>query len=44
MPLLEKAYAKLGTNYDRLNAGFVHEGLRYLTGMPTTGIAHFPGK
>lgn len=39
MPLLEKAYAKLDQNYDRIVAGWGQEGLRTLTGMPTTNIA-----
>lgn len=35
MPILEKAYAKLDQNYDRLVAGNGDEALRALTGMPT---------
>lgn len=35
LPLLEKAYAKLDQNYDRIVAGWGQEGLRTLTGMPT---------
>ena len=38
MPLLEKAYAKLDQDYDRLVGGWGQEGLRTLTGMPTTNI------
>lgn len=38
MPLLEKAYAKLDQNYDRIIAGNGMEGLRTLTGMPTIDI------
>lgn len=38
MPLLEKAYAKLEVNYDRLSGGFGYEGLRVLTGEPTINI------
>lgn len=34
MPILEKAYAKLDQNYDRIIAGNGAEGLRTLTGMP----------
>ena len=34
MPLLEKAYAKLNQNYERLHAGYDHEAFRTLTGMP----------
>jgi hypothetical protein len=34
MPLLEKAYAKLDQNYDRIIGGIGLEGLRTLTGMP----------
>lgn len=34
MPLLEKAYAKLDQNYDRIVGGWGKEGLRTLTGMP----------
>ena len=40
MPLLEKAYAKLNQNYDRIIAGSVDEGLRSLTGMPVVAIYH----
>lgn len=40
MPLLEKAYAKLNQNYDRIIAGSVDEGLRSLTGMPVISIYH----
>ena len=40
LPLLEKAYAKLHQNYDRLTAGWGEETLRILTGMPTTTIHH----
>lgn len=35
MPLMEKAYAKLDQNYERIIAGMGYEGLRTLTGMPT---------
>lgn len=35
MPLLEKAYAKLDQNYDRLAGGNGNEGMRTITGMPT---------
>lgn len=38
MPLLEKAYAKLDQNYDRIIGGLGAEGLRTLTGMPTVMI------
>lgn len=38
MPILEKAYAKLDNNYDRIIAGNGMEGLRTLTGMPTADI------
>lgn len=34
MPLLEKAFAKLDQNYDRIVGGWGKEGLRTLTGMP----------
>lgn len=36
MPLLEKAYAKLDQNYERIGWGNGMEGLRALTGKPTT--------
>lgn len=38
MPLLEKAYAKLDQNYERLSGGWGQEALRTLTGMPTVDI------
>lgn len=38
MPLLEKSYAKLDQNYDRIIAGNGMEGLRTLTGMPVIDI------
>jgi len=38
MPLMEKAYAKLDQNYERIIAGMGYEGLRTLTGMPTAYI------
>ena len=38
MPLLEKAYAKLDVNYDRIVGGWGKEGLRTLTGYPTINI------
>ena len=34
MPLLEKAYAKLNQNYDRLFSGWGGESMRALTGKP----------
>lgn len=43
MPLLEKAYAKLDQNYDRLIGGNGREGLRTLTGMPTMDISNTRG-
>jgi len=38
MPLLEKAYAKLDQNYERIISGNGLEALRTLTGMPTTYV------
>jgi len=35
MPLLEKAYAKLNQNYDRIAWGRGSEAIRTLTGAPT---------
>lgn len=35
MPLLEKAYAKLNGNYDRIEWGSGYESLRQLSGRPT---------
>lgn len=43
MPLLEKAYAKLDQNYERIIGGMGYEGLRTLTGMPTYYISHGKG-
>lgn len=40
MPLLEKAFAKLNQNYDRIIGGNGAEGLRALTGMPTFSLRH----
>ena len=40
MPLLEKAFAKLNQNYDRIIGGNGAEGLRTLTGMPTSFVKH----
>jgi len=44
MPLLEKAYAKLDQNYERIVGGMGFEGLRTLTGMPTTYFSLKKGK
>jgi hypothetical protein len=38
--LLEKAYAKLNQNYDRIDGGYGNEVLRTLTGAPTTYFEH----
>lgn len=38
MPLLEKAFAKLDQNYERLAGGWGYEALRTLTGMPTFNL------
>jgi len=43
MPLMEKAYAKLDQNYERIIAGMGYEGLRTLTGMPTVYLNHARG-
>jgi hypothetical protein len=40
MPMLEKAYAKLNQNYDRIISGNGAEGLRRLTGMPVIDLQH----
>ena len=40
MPILEKAFAKLHGNYDRIIAGSGKEGLRYFTGAPTFILSH----
>ena len=40
MPLLEKAYAKLNQNYDRIGWGRGSEAIRTLSGMPTTSLDH----
>ena len=40
MPLLEKAYAKLDQNYDRIAWGNGIEGLRTLTGKPANFLYH----
>lgn len=42
VPLMEKAYAKLDQNYDRIVGGNGDEGLRTLTGMPTDYISLKP--
>lgn len=44
MPLLEKAFAKMDQNYDRIIGGFGIEGLRTLTGKPTVWIKHDSSK
>ena len=38
--MLEKAFAKLNQNYDRIIAGNGAEGLRSLTGMPVIDLRH----
>ena len=43
VPMLEKAYAKLNQNYQRLSYGYGVVGLRSLTGAPTTAINHKEG-
>jgi len=43
MPMLEKAFAKLNQNYQRLSYGYGVVGLRSLTGAPTTAINHKEG-
>lgn len=40
LSLLEKAYAKLAGNYDRMVYGSDKEALRTLTGMPVQTIHH----
>lgn len=40
MPLLEKAYAKLNQNFIHLHSGGGDEGMRALTGMPSTWFWH----
>lgn len=44
MPLLEKAFAKLDQNYDRLAGGNGDEGMRLITGMPVTQFQDSPAK
>ena len=43
MPTLEKAFAKLDQNYQRIIGGMGAEGLRTLTGAPTTTIRNNGG-
>jgi len=38
MPIMEKAFAKMNLNYDRIQGGLGFEGLRHLTGMPSLFI------
>lgn len=38
--LLEKAWAKLNGNYDRVSMGTVDMGFIHLCGMPSTGLKH----
>lgn len=44
MPLMEKAYAKLDQNYERIIAGMGYEGLRTLTAMPVKYVNYNKGK
>lgn len=43
MPLMEKAYAKLDVNYERLSGGMPYEALRTMTNMPTTYVSNHRG-
>lgn len=40
MPFLEKAFAKLNQNYERLMGNSVHMALRTLSAMPVINIEH----
>jgi hypothetical protein len=35
LPLLEKAYAKVNINYERLGLGWMSEAVKVLTGAPS---------
>ena len=43
VPILEKSFAKLDQNYDRIEGGYGREGLRTLTGMPTLMVYNDEG-
>ena len=36
LPILEKAYAKISVNYEKMGLGWMDEAMRILTGAPST--------
>ncbi len=35
LPILEKAYAKISVNYEKMGLGWMDEAMRILTGAPS---------